>query len=145
MQQEEDGQMTKPGRAIQTPIAPGGVGWYSIGQEEIDAVTALLQQPQRLWRYHEDSITNQLEKELETKLGVKHALFVNSGTSALACCLAGLGIGPGDEVIIQAYTTSPRRRPAWKSAQCPWLLRSMSRSAWTRWMWRRKSRRIHGL
>lgn len=96
--------MNEQKKAIQTPIAPGGVGWYSIGQEEIDAVTELLQHPQRLWRYHESSITNQLERELENKLGVKHALFVNSGTSALACCLAGLGIGPGDEVIIQAYT-----------------------------------------
>lgn len=96
--------MAAKNKAIQTPIEQGGVGWYSIDQQEIDAVTELLSHPQRMWRYNENSITSQLEKELETKIGVKHALFVNSGTSALACCLAGLGIGPGDEVIIQAYT-----------------------------------------
>jgi dTDP-4-amino-4,6-dideoxygalactose transaminase len=45
-----------------------------------------------------------LEAELTSKLGVKHALFVNSGTSALTCCLIGWGIGPGDEVIVPAYT-----------------------------------------
>jgi dTDP-4-amino-4,6-dideoxygalactose transaminase len=29
---------------------------------------------------------------------------VNSGTSALICALVGLGIGPGDEVLVPAYT-----------------------------------------
>src|SRR5262249_36041085 len=32
------------------------------------------------------------------------AIAVTSGTAALMCGLAGVGIGPGDEVIVPAYT-----------------------------------------
>ena len=91
----------------QQPLAESaGLGRALIGEEEIAAVTELLRNPERLFRYrgNEPTESSQLEKELQEKLGVKHALFVNSGTSALTCCLVGLGIGPGDEVIIPAYT-----------------------------------------
>lgn len=44
------------------------------------------------------------EEELARKLGVRHALGVNSGTSGLICALVGAGIGPGDEVLVPAYT-----------------------------------------
>ena len=37
-------------------------------------------------------------------MGAQHALAVNSGTSALICALVGAGIGPGDEVLVPAYT-----------------------------------------
>ena len=38
------------------------------------------------------------------RAGVRHALAVNSGTSALYLALAGLGVGPGDEVIVPGFT-----------------------------------------
>jgi len=44
------------------------------------------------------------EHEFSEKMGTKYALVVTSGTGALICGLAGLGIGPGDEVIVPAYT-----------------------------------------
>jgi dTDP-4-amino-4,6-dideoxygalactose transaminase len=44
------------------------------------------------------------EREFSEKMGTKYALVVTSGTGALICSLAGLGIGPGDEVIVPAYT-----------------------------------------
>lgn len=45
------------------------------------------------------------EKEWAEKIGVKHALLVSGGgTGALVAALVGLGIGPGDEVIVPAYT-----------------------------------------
>lgn len=44
------------------------------------------------------------EKDFARMLGVNHALVVNSGTSALTCALAAAGVGPGDEVIVPAYT-----------------------------------------
>jgi perosamine synthetase len=36
--------------------------------------------------------------------GVGHAIATNSGTSALHLCLLGLGVGPGDEVIVPTLT-----------------------------------------
>jgi dTDP-4-amino-4,6-dideoxygalactose transaminase len=48
--------------------------------------------------------TSRFETQLKEKLGVKHVLVVNSGTSALIAALVGAGIGPGDEVLVPAYT-----------------------------------------
>lgn len=106
MLEETGGNLNNVEMAIKTPIEDGGLGWSVIDEEEIDAVTNVLRNPETLFRYQG---TNQgqcslFETELENALGAKHALFVNSGTSALTCCLVGFGIGPGDEVIVPAYT-----------------------------------------
>ncbi|MBM3231164.1 DegT/DnrJ/EryC1/StrS family aminotransferase [Candidatus Peregrinibacteria bacterium] len=44
------------------------------------------------------------EKAFADFIGVKHALFTTSGTSALHLGLLGLGVGPGDEVIVPDFT-----------------------------------------
>lgn len=49
-------------------------------------------------------ITTDFARKLEAALGVKHALPVNSGTAALELAIKSLRIGPGDEVIVPAYT-----------------------------------------
>jgi len=93
-------------KTIKTPIGEDGLGWTVIGEEEIQAVTDLLRNPEKLFRYRgtEATQSSMLEAELEAGLGVKRDLFVNSGTSALTCCLVAWEIGPGDEVIIPGYT-----------------------------------------
>lgn len=91
-------------KAIKTPLPGGCVGYLSIGPEELAIATELLTEPEKLWRYRENSYTTRFEQAACALTGAKHALFVNSGTSALACCLAGLAIGPGDEVLVSAYT-----------------------------------------
>lgn len=50
------------------------------------------------------SFTSRFQTALASKMGVKHALILNSGTSGLITALAAAGIGPGDEVLIPAYT-----------------------------------------
>lgn len=44
------------------------------------------------------------EKEFASKIGVDYAISCTSGTAALHLALVALGIGPGDEVIVPAFT-----------------------------------------
>lgn len=88
---------------IAAPIPGGMHGPSVIDQREIDAVTGVLRSG-KLFRFVEDSNVANFEKEAAAHLGAKHALMVNSGTSAIICALTGLGIGPGDEVILPGYT-----------------------------------------
>lgn len=50
------------------------------------------------------SQTERFEQRLAAAMGSRHALALNSGTSALVCALVGAGLGPGDEVLVPAYT-----------------------------------------
>jgi dTDP-4-amino-4,6-dideoxygalactose transaminase len=45
-----------------------------------------------------------LEREFASYVGSKYCLATNSGTAALHIALAALGIGPGDEVLVPAFT-----------------------------------------
>jgi len=44
------------------------------------------------------------EKEFAARMGTKYALAVPSGTAALTVAVNALGLGPGDEVILPAWT-----------------------------------------
>jgi len=44
------------------------------------------------------------EEAVASRLGVRHAVAVNSATAALHLALEALGVGPGDEVIVPTYT-----------------------------------------
>jgi UDP-2-acetamido-2-deoxy-ribo-hexuluronate aminotransferase len=46
----------------------------------------------------------QLEADLSSYIGALHTVVVGSGTDALALMLTAAGIGPGDEVVVPAYT-----------------------------------------
>lgn len=86
------------------PMYPGGM---KIDQEEEQAVLEVLRS-KRLYRYYGSeegpSKAYELEQAFAAHMGTRHALAVTSGTAALICGLQGIGIGPGDEVIIPAYT-----------------------------------------
>lgn len=50
-----------------------------------------------------ESQCDQLEELFRESTGHKRALAVTSGTAALLCSLQGLGVGPGDEVIVPGF------------------------------------------
>jgi dTDP-4-amino-4,6-dideoxygalactose transaminase len=48
-----------------------------------------------------------LEEELAAWAGTRHAVGVSSGAAAIQLGLSALGVGPGDEVIVPAFTAVP--------------------------------------
>ena len=76
---------------------------YVVGQEEIDALADSIRSG-KLFRYHDDSACERFEHRYAGDLGVRHFALSASGSQALAAGLIGLGIGPGDEVLIPAHT-----------------------------------------
>jgi dTDP-4-amino-4,6-dideoxygalactose transaminase len=48
--------------------------------------------------------TRKFEEKFAAYLGVRHVLAVTNGTAALTAALTAAGVGPGDEVLVPAYT-----------------------------------------
>ena len=86
-----------------------GPGAYWFGKEEMDAVMEVMQKGY-LFRYGSETDpkflhkVSTLEKEFAKYNNAKHALATSSGTSSLICSVIALGLKPGDEIIIPAYT-----------------------------------------
>jgi len=55
------------------------------------------------WKYPLPQI-EKLEKEWAEFTGTRYCLATNSGTAALHMAVAAAGVGPGDEVIVPAFT-----------------------------------------
>ncbi len=86
------------------PMFPGG---NLIDREEEQSVLDALRH-KRLFRYYGPepgpSKVEELEAAFAAHFGANRALALTSGTASLVCGLQGIGIGPGDEVILPAYT-----------------------------------------
>lgn len=86
------------------PMYPGGM---MIDAEEEAAVLEVLRN-KRLFRYYgptpSPSKVQALEEAFAANKGTKYAVAVTSGTTALITGLQAIGVGPGDEVIVPAYT-----------------------------------------
>ena len=78
---------------------------FRMGQEEKDAVARVIDSKQ-LFKVNSGTLQEfaNFEKEMREKYQIRHALLMTSGTAALTSALIGMGVGPGDEVIIPAYT-----------------------------------------
>jgi perosamine synthetase len=71
-----------------------------VGEEELAEVAAVLESGQLTM----GPKVAELEAELARACAVEHAMAVSSGTAALHLAVLALGIGPGDEVVVPAYT-----------------------------------------
>jgi len=75
-----------------------------VGQKEADAVAKVLLSG-KIFRYGKlGGQCGRFERRYAKYLGVEHVWATSSGTTALTAALAGVGVGPGDEVIVPACT-----------------------------------------
>jgi dTDP-4-amino-4,6-dideoxygalactose transaminase len=87
----------------------GGPGSYVLGEEEKKELLDVIESG-GLFRYGVPGVDGfkhkvaSFEQEMAAIIGVKHTVATSSGTGSLLCCLAALGIGAGDEVIVPGYT-----------------------------------------
>jgi perosamine synthetase len=76
------------------------LAWPDVGDEELAEIAAVLETGQLTM----GPKVEELEELLAAAAGAKHAVAVSSGTAALHVGVLALGIGPGDEVLVPAYT-----------------------------------------
>lgn len=77
---------------------------FRIGKEEIDAVARAINSQDFFKINGSGEEVLNFEKEWCEHMDVEHTLLMSSGFGALVSALVGLGVGPGDEVIVPAYT-----------------------------------------
>jgi dTDP-4-amino-4,6-dideoxygalactose transaminase len=76
------------------------LAWPDVGPEEAAAVAEVLETGHLTM----GPKVAELEGLLAQACGVEHAVAVSSGTAALHLAVLALGLSPGDEVIVPAYT-----------------------------------------
>lgn len=96
------------GKKVRTSLFPA---YRVIGEEEKQAVakvldSGILSKFLGCWAddFYGGPMVQQMEQEWAAYYGVKHAVSVNSATSALYCAAGAIGLAPGDEVIVSPYT-----------------------------------------
>lgn len=94
----------KPVRTI--PLPTKALGSELTGGEELEMLRQAVAS-KTLFRHYGPGtpvMAETLERQVRERFGVSYALAVSSGSAALFCSLAGIGIGPGDEVILPAFS-----------------------------------------
>lgn len=92
----------------EVPMFPGGL---EVGEREAAAAKRVIDSKRLIRFYGPDdpddpgtSEVEELEKAFAARMDSKYALGLTSCTASLMTGLAALGVGPGDEVIVPAYT-----------------------------------------
>lgn len=98
------------GKPADRALPPTGLGFRLVGEEEEALVLDVIRRKE-LNRYYQWDPSNPappmvatLEKEFAEMMGVDYALGLTSGTAALETALGALGIGPGDDVLVPAFS-----------------------------------------
>lgn len=77
---------------------------YRIGQEEINAVANAINEKSLFKVNDKLQYVKKAEERMTQIMGAKYGILMTSGHAALEAALVAAGIGPGDEVIVPAYT-----------------------------------------
>jgi len=89
---------------------------YASIREEVDAAVARVVASQQFILGPE---VERFEAEVAERLGVRHAIGCASGTDALLLTLQSLGLEPGDEVIVPAFTFFATAGAVWNAGLRP--------------------------
>ena len=84
-----------------TELQPIAVCEPQILGRELEYVTDAIK---TAWISSSGGYVDKFERKFAEYLGVRHAITTTSGTTALHLALVAAGVGPGDEVIIPAFT-----------------------------------------
>jgi len=76
------------------------LAWPDVGAVEAEAVAEVLESGQLTM----GPKVEEFERGLAGACGTEHAVVVSSGTAALHLAVLALGVRPGDEVLVPAYT-----------------------------------------
>ena len=92
--------------------------WPEVTQSDRDAIAEVIASEKitEQQRIQSEGLAN----EWAEYMGIEYCIPVNSGTAALHLCVAGVGIEPGDEVIIPAFTfwaTASRCSPSQRDSR----------------------------
>jgi 8-amino-3,8-dideoxy-alpha-D-manno-octulosonate transaminase len=92
-----------------TPLRPRLIGPLYYDESEWAHLTEVFKtrSPFRFWGSRSSEpprMVATFEKEFAARMQRKYTLAVSAGTTALEAAIAALGVGPGDEVIVPAWT-----------------------------------------
>ncbi len=77
---------------------------YRIGREEIEEITKVIETRSMFKINSGMQETFKVEEKLRRVFGTEYSIFMTNGQAALETALISMGIGPGDQVIVPAYT-----------------------------------------
>lgn len=89
-----------------TPLPTKALGADLTGEAELEMLRQVIA-TKSLFRHYgpgKPVMAETLERRMREVFGVRYAMAVSSGSTALFSALAGIGIGPGDEVILPAFS-----------------------------------------
>ncbi len=98
------GQLAVFGGAPAVPREMRHVDWPIITDADRAAVMGVLDSGRLVSNAEGETTVPELERRWAERVQVGHCIAVSNGTTALTLALAGLGIGPGDEVIVPALS-----------------------------------------
>jgi len=76
--------------------------WPQFDEREEQAVLEVLRSGK--WDRHSGELVSKLEQTFARLCGVKHALMVSSGSTAIEIAMRVAGVEAGDEVLVPPYT-----------------------------------------